>query len=171
MTTAMAIFGIQDHLSWEQECARAVLVFAYGLLLMRLSGKRTFGHWSALDIVVSVIVGSALARAMTGSAPLPGTMAASAVMVALHVGLSHLVARSKAASHWLEGEPVILVDHGKINQHARQTHMVSASDLDEALHHHGVDGEAALANVKLVRLEPSGHISVVKHDPCKPNCS
>jgi hypothetical protein len=36
-----------------------------------------FGHWSALDIVISTMVGSALARAMTGNAPLIGTMVAA----------------------------------------------------------------------------------------------
>lgn len=41
-----AIFGIKDHLSIIQECARAVLIFAYGLAMLRLSGKRTFSQWS-----------------------------------------------------------------------------------------------------------------------------
>ena len=36
------IFGIKDHLTIAQECARAVLIFAYGLAMLRLSGKRTF---------------------------------------------------------------------------------------------------------------------------------
>src|ERR1700742_895292 len=69
----IAVFGVQNHLSTAQEGARAVLIFSYGLLLLRLSGPRMFGHWSALDIVISIIVGSALARAMTGIAPLLGT--------------------------------------------------------------------------------------------------
>ncbi len=55
-----------------QECARAVLVLAYGLTLVRLSGRGAFGKWSALDIIVSIMVGSTLSRALTGSAPLPG---------------------------------------------------------------------------------------------------
>jgi len=98
-----AIFGVQNDVSTVQECARAVLVFFYGLLLLRLSGRRTFGNFSALDVIVSVIVGSALARAMTGSAPLAGTLAASAVLVALHVLLSKLVARRPRMSHFVEG--------------------------------------------------------------------
>src|SRR3569832_535198 len=86
------VFGIQNHLSTGQEAARAVLIFAYGLALLRLSGPRMFGHWSALDIVISIMVGSALARAMAGSAPLIGTMVAAAVMAFLHVLLAHWVA-------------------------------------------------------------------------------
>jgi uncharacterized membrane protein YcaP (DUF421 family) len=169
MAIFVEIFGSQSRVSFLQECARAVLIFAYGLLLLRLSGRRTFGHWSALDIVVSVIVGSALGRAMTGGAPLPGTMAAAAVIVVLHVALSHLVARSKQVSHLLEGQAVSLVDHGLIDHKARKAHMISENDLNAALRKEGIDGEGSLGNVKAVKLETSGEISVLKHDPCKPD--
>ncbi|HEU0095090.1 MAG TPA: YetF domain-containing protein [Rhizomicrobium sp.] len=163
------IFGAQNHISLPQEAARAVLIFGYGLLLLRLSGRRTFGQWSALDIVISVIVGSALGRAMTGSAPLPGTMAAAAVLVVLHVGLAHLVARSNRMSRWLEGVPVVLIDHGRIDHRTRMAHMISENDLAAALREKGVDGDVTLENVKLVKLETSGEISVIKRDPCKPD--
>jgi uncharacterized membrane protein YcaP (DUF421 family) len=167
----IALFGIQEHLTIAQEAARAVLIFVYGLVLLRLSGPRMFGHWSALDITMTIMVGSALARAMTGGAPLPGTMVAVAVMAALHVGLAHCVARSGALAHLVEGKAVMLVDHGKLDHQARMRNMISASDLREALRQEGIDGEEHLDNVKAMCLEPSGHLSVVKIDPCKPDRS
>jgi uncharacterized membrane protein YcaP (DUF421 family) len=167
----IALFGVQNHLTISQEAARAVLIFGYGLLLLRLSGRRMFGHWSALDIVVSIMIGSALARAMTGGAPLAGTMAAALVLAMLHVGLGHLVARSSRLGHVVEGVSVDLVDHGEIDHKARKRHMVSQSDLREALRQHGIDGEAHVGNAKRVTLEPSGKISVIKIDPAKPDCS
>ncbi|HEY1710675.1 MAG TPA: YetF domain-containing protein [Rhizomicrobium sp.] len=163
------LFGVKDHLSTGQEAARAVLIFGYGLLLLRLSGPRLFGHWSALDIVISIMVGSALARAMTGSAPLVGTMVAAAVMALLHVVLAHGVARNGTLAHIVEGEPVLLVDHGRIDHRARKRSKISDADLREALRQHGIDGEAKVANVKAMTLEPSGQLSVVKVDPCKPD--
>ncbi len=68
---------IECH-SATQECARAVVIFAFGLLLMRFSGRRIFAQWSALDIVVAFTAGSNLSRAITGPVPLFGTMAAMA---------------------------------------------------------------------------------------------
>jgi uncharacterized membrane protein YcaP (DUF421 family) len=165
----VAVFGIQNHINVAQEGARAELIFAYGLLLLRLSGPRMFGHWSALDIVITIMVGSALARAMTGSAPLVGTMVAAAVMAFLHVALAHCVARNRTIAHWIEGEPVTLVDHGRIDQRARKKNMISEADLREALRQEGIDGEAHIENVKTMTLEPSGHLSVVKVNPCKPD--
>lgn len=167
----IAIFGIKDHLTTAQEMARAVLIFTYGLLLLRLSGPRMFGHWSALDIVITIMVGSALARAMTGSAPLAGTMAAAAMMAGLHVALAHGVARHGWMARLFEGGPVNLIDHGRIDHAARRRNMISEADLREALRQEGVDGEAHADNVKSMTLEPSGKLSVVKVDPCKPDRS
>src|ERR1700744_3037805 len=103
----IAVFGVQNHLSTAQEGARAVLIFSYGLLLLRLSGPSMFGHWAGLDIVISIMIGSALARAMTGSAPLVGTMVAAAVMASLHGGLAHCVARNPRLAPNGEGEPAM----------------------------------------------------------------
>jgi uncharacterized membrane protein YcaP (DUF421 family) len=49
--------------------------------------------------------------------------------------------------------------------------MISEADIREALRQHGIDGEAQIANVKVMMLEPSGKLSVVKIDPCKPDIS
>jgi uncharacterized membrane protein YcaP (DUF421 family) len=163
------ILGVQNHLSTAQEGARAALIFAYGLLLLRLCGPRMFGHWSALDIVISIIVGSALARAMTGSAPLVGTMVAAAVTACLHVVLAHAVARNKTLARVFEGEAQTLIDHGRIDHDARKHSKISEADLREALREHGIDGEEKTDNVKRMTLEPSGKLSIVKVDPCKPD--
>lgn len=163
------VFGVQNHLSTAQEAARAFLIFSYGLLLLRLSGPRMFGHWSALDIVISIMIGSALARAMTGSAPLVGTMVAAAIMALLHVSLAHCVARNRRLAHVVEGEPVILIDHGRIDHKTRRRNRISEADLREALREQGIDGEEKASNVKSMTLEPSGKLSVIKVDPCKPD--
>src|ERR1700733_12215474 len=97
----ISVFGVENHLTLWQECARAVLIFVYGLILLRISGRRTFGDWSALDIIISIIIGSALARALTGSAPLPGTLAAAAVLTALHVAVGYAVALSRNLSQMI----------------------------------------------------------------------
>ncbi len=163
------MFGTQNHVSIAQESARAALIFFYTLLMLRLSGRRTFAHWSALDIVVSFIVGSALARAMTGGAPFLGTLAAAAIVVALHVLLAHALARFQPLARLVEGDPVILIEQGLIDTNARQAHMIGLNDLQQALREQGLDGLNGLENVKRVTLEANGKLSVLKHEPCRTN--
>jgi uncharacterized membrane protein YcaP (DUF421 family) len=94
-------------------------------------------------------------------------MVAAAVMALLHVLLAHGVARSQGLAHLVEGEAVTLIDHGRIDHYARKRSRISEADLREALREHGIDGETKADNVKAMRLEPSGKLSVVKVDPCE----
>lgn len=98
-----------------------------------------------------------------------GTMVAAAIMMALHVALAHWVARNTWLAHLFEGAAVILIDHGRIDHEARKRNMISESDLLEALRQQGIDGEVQIGNVKAMTLEPSGKLSVIKIDPCKPD--
>jgi len=158
MTLLTEIFGTKD-LTMAQECARAVLIFAYGLLLVRLAGRRLFGKWSALDIIVSIVIGSNLSRTLTGNAPLLGTLVASTLLIALHWLLGLAAARWSAISHLLEGRSVDLGTGGAVSDEARVRHAVSEADLNQALRSKGLRSPE---ETKLIVLEPSGTINVLK---------
>jgi uncharacterized membrane protein YcaP (DUF421 family) len=159
MTSLDTIFGSAHNINAGQECARAALILIYGLVLVRLTGRRTFGKWSALDIVVSVIAGSNLSRALTGSAPLWGTLAATTALMALHLLLAQAAARSSRLSYWLEGRASILAENGQLSTTELRRHSVSDADLDEALRQNGVTSAQETARIT---LEPSGRITLLK---------
>ena len=159
-----AIFGGLNELTPVQECARAVLIFFYGLMMLRLSGRRTFAQMSAIDLVVSIIVGSSLSRAMTGGVPFWGTLAAVAVLVALHLLLAHAVARHRGLASWVEGDPVILARDGKLLEAARLSCRISIADLEESLREQGLDGLSEIGKTRRLVLEPSGKISMIRAD-------
>jgi len=159
MTTLDAIFGTTGHIEWWQECLRAALVLIYGVFLVRFSGRRIFGKWSALDIIVSVIVGSSLSRALTGSAPLWGTLAAMIVLMALHALFAKAVAYSPALSRLIEGRAVDIARDGKLLDPHRRRHSLSDVDIDEALHRKGLE---TVEQTRQIMLEPSGKLSIFK---------
>jgi uncharacterized membrane protein YcaP (DUF421 family) len=153
------LFGEKNDLSTLQECARAIMVFLYGLALVRIAGRRMFGKWSALDIVVSIIIGSNLSRVITGNAPFVGTLAATTLLVAFHWVLANLCARWPTASRIFEGAPVVLSRDGSITHRDRIRESVSDADLSEALRQSGVERAEEAAKIT---LEPSGKITVLK---------
>lgn len=155
-----AVFGNGPDLDWYQECARAALIFVYGLVLVRIAGRRIFGKWSALDIVVSIIIGSNLSRALTGSAPLWGTLVATTLLVALHWVLARLVVAFPGFSRVVEGRSIELARHGAVKGSAQRRQGISEADLAEALRQSGVED---IADARVVTLEPSGKITVLKH--------
>jgi uncharacterized membrane protein YcaP (DUF421 family) len=156
------IFGNKDQLDVTQECARAALIFFYGLVMLRLSGRRTFASMSALDIIVSIVVGSMLSRTVTGASPFGGTLAAVATIVTLHVIASYAIARSDTLSRLVEGPSIRLATNGIVDDTVRVRHKISRSDMAEALRSHGLDGLSSLSEVRKLELEPSGKISVVR---------
>lgn len=153
------LFGEKNDINALQECARAVFIFLYGLALVRLAGRRMFGKWAALDIVVSIVIGSNLSRIITGNAPFVGTLAATTLLVGLHWVLAHLSARLPVASRLFEGEAVILAEAGSVRHDARVGQSVSAADLSEALRQSGIERPD---EADRVTLEPSGRITVLK---------
>src|SRR5205809_4990432 len=116
MDLLLALFGTENHVSTGQICARAAVFFVYGLLMLRLSGRRTFAEWSALDVIIIVVAGSAMGRAMMGSGSLPGALAAVALLVLLHRALSWGVAKFPVLAAWVEGEPVMVARDGILDE-------------------------------------------------------
>ena len=153
MALRTPIFGPKNDLIAWQGCARAVLIFAYGLALVRLSGRRAFGKWSALDIVVSIMVGSNLSRTLTG------TLLATTVVMALHRILARLTAYWPVLSRVFEGRAVALASDGRLDSRTRHRHAVSQADLEEARHSASV---ARVEDTRRVMLEPSGKVIVLK---------
>jgi uncharacterized membrane protein YcaP (DUF421 family) len=153
------IFGTTNDVNAAQETARAVVVFVYGLLLVRVVGRRAFSKWSAVNIVVSVIVGSNLSRTLTGGAPLGGTLLATSVLMAIHFVLARSSSRSERVSRWVEGRALPLTREGRLQCDTLHQHNVSDADLAEALHTAGLD---SLDDARALILEPSGKISVLK---------
>jgi uncharacterized membrane protein YcaP (DUF421 family) len=156
------LLGGMKDLTAGQECARAVVIFFYGLVMLRLSGRRTFAQLSAVDLILSIIVGSNLSRAMTGGVPFWGTLASVAVLVALHLILAYAVAKSPAFATWIEGDAVLLAKDGAMREAARLRCKISLADIEESLREHGLDGLGELSRTRKLMLEPSGKISIIK---------
>ncbi|HTT84874.1 MAG TPA: YetF domain-containing protein [Rhizomicrobium sp.] len=159
MNVLSEIFGLQNHLSAVQECARALLIFGVALLLVRATGRRTFARWSSLDTIVAVVAGSTFSRALTGSAPLWGTMAAMFVLFAAHWLLGRIVAKNAWFATVLEGVPVMLGEAGQIDEATRLRLSVSQTDLLEALHRKGLEDATG---ARLIVVEPNGTINVIR---------
>jgi uncharacterized membrane protein YcaP (DUF421 family) len=159
MDLLTSIFGEKGNVTVAQECARAVLILIYGLAILRVAGRRIFGKWSALDIIVSIIVGSNLSRALTGNAPLLGTIAATTVLIGLHWLLARLAAHYPALSRLVEGRSIELGRGGEIDVPKTSRYAATEADLNEALRQAGIEEVGRTAKIT---LEPSGKISVLK---------
>ncbi len=141
-----------------QLCARAVILFVFGVACIRIAGRRTFSQITPLDIVVAFIVGSNISRAMTGKAPFFGGLAATLVVVVLHRLLAMATLHWSPLTRLLKSAPAILVRDGVADEAALRRHAISQADLAEGLRMEQVE---RLEEVRLATLEAGGKISVV----------
>lgn len=61
------IIGAENDIKWWQMAIRAFIVFLVAIVLIRIGNKRIFGKYSSFDIVLGIILGSILSRAITGN--------------------------------------------------------------------------------------------------------
>ena len=148
-----------NAITWWQMCIRAVIIFAYGILLVRFAGKRTFGKYSAFDIVLAIIIGSNLSRTLTASAPFVQTLAATTVLALLHFFLGRLAIRWRWLGRIVKGSPRQIIRDGKLDETAMRKGELSHGDLVEALRLHGCE---EIEGIKAAWLERNGGISVIK---------
>lgn len=145
---------------WWQMCIRSVLIFAWALLLIRLAGKRVFGKNTSFDIVLGVILGSILSRALTGNARFMPTVAASAVIVLLHLLLARLSLRSRFVGHAIKGRETQLVQDGSILWANMRKVNITPHDLQAALR--ASAGTDNLCQIRQAFLERNGEISFIR---------
>jgi uncharacterized membrane protein YcaP (DUF421 family) len=138
---------------------RATVIFVVGLAFVRLAGKRVFGRWAALDIIVSVVIGSNLSRAITGNAPIVPVLCATAAILFLHGVLAHIAVWLPRFGEWLKGAPEPLIHDGEIDQVAMRRNAIGNGDLAQALR---LAGRLDAGGVQAAFLERDGHISVIR---------
>jgi uncharacterized membrane protein YcaP (DUF421 family) len=159
--TFRQLIGPDEGADTFQLCVRAVLLFAFGVLCIRIAGRRTFAQYSPLDIIVALIVGSSISRVMTGKAAFFPALSATLVLVVIH----RLVAMSTLHWGWLswlvKAGPIRIVENGRVDKKAMRRANLSEEDLHEAIRLEQVDDPA---DVKLATAEGGGKVSVVRKD-------
>lgn len=148
-----------DPIAWWQMSARAVIIFAWAVALYRFMPRRAFGSNAALDIVVVVIMGSALSRALSGSAPILPTIAATSALALLYALFNWLAMRFDPVSRLLKGRRIRLIRDGEIDDHALREAQLGRGDLMENLRASGVED---VAQVEDAFLERNGKVTVIK---------
>ena len=148
-----------DPILWWQMAIRAVIIFFWAALLYRLLPRRAFGSNAAVDIVLVVIVGSALSRAMTGTAPLLPVIGATALLAVLYTLLMMTASRMNGIGRVLKGRSIQLVRDGVIDWHAMRHVQMGERDLRESLRLHGID---EIGDVAAAYLERNGEMSIIR---------
>jgi len=153
--------GAQE-LTPGQMALRAVLTFAVTLVIVRLGDKRLLGKGTAFDLVVSIMIGSVMSRAITNSSPVLATWVAGAVLIGMHWLLALMAFHLGSFGSLIKGHPVLLMEDGRLLRDEARKSAVTRNDIEQAMR---AAGEAPdLASVQCAYLERDGTISVIRRN-------
>ncbi|MEY2440915.1 MAG: hypothetical protein QOJ46_341 [bacterium] len=141
---------------------RAILVFGLLLIVTRAVGRRELSSMEPFDLILLVVLGDLIQQGVTQSDySLTGTLIVVAVIAVMTVLTSYVSFKVPRLRSVLEGEPVVLVEHGRVidrNLHReRMTH-------DELAALARLQQIADLERVRLAVLETSGSVSFILED-------
>ena len=160
---ALGIGLTGGELSAAQMGLRAAVVYLLWLAAVRFADNRLLGRYSPFDVVLAVILGAVLGRAINGSTPFFETLIAGAVLVGMHWILTILSAHSHAFGKLVKGRERLLVRNGEVQQMEMRKNHLSDRDLLEMIRLKG--NVADPRSVAEAYLERNGEISVIPHRP------
>ncbi len=139
---------------------RSTVIYFVALMMVRIGEARLLGRNMVFDIVIGIILGSVLSRAINGSASLVPTIVACIVLVGMRYVISVLSFRSDLVSLIAKGMSSTLIRNGKIDWDMMRKNRMWERDLKSAmrLYAHLSD----LEDVKEACLEREGRISIIK---------
>lgn len=138
---------------------RALIVFIAAITMIRIGDKRFMGRNTALDVMLGIVFGSVVSRAITGNAPFFPTLAASLVLVLLHWFMSFIAFRSDKFGDVVKGNERLLVRDGEIQWENMKKSHITENDLHEALRNNGHPPDVSRA--QSAHLERNGDISII----------
>jgi uncharacterized membrane protein YcaP (DUF421 family) len=139
---------------------RAAALYFFIVLLMRVIGRRELSSMTPFDLVLLVILGDAIQQGLTqDDYSVTGAILAVATMATLQVFTSYLSFRSARARKVLEGEPIVLVDHGEIVQKNLRRERMTEDEVAEEMRQQQI---ASLDKVDWAILESNGSISFIE---------
>lgn len=139
---------------------RALAVYAFLWVLLRIGGKRTLAEITVFDFVLLLIVGESTQQALIGDDySVSAGFLVIATLMATDVGLSLLKERFPRLERALDGAPMVLVDRGKPLRDRMRMERVDEEDILEAARK--LQGLERMEQVKYAILERNGGISII----------
>jgi uncharacterized membrane protein YcaP (DUF421 family) len=145
-------------LPWWEFIARAVVVYIFLLVILRVTGKRQVGQLAPFDLVLLLVLSNALQNSMNGGDnTVTGGVISAVTLVSLNWLLGYATYRSKKVGRFVEGRPQVVVHNGHVYRDVMADERLTQDELDAAIR---LAGCASIHDVHFAILENNGQISV-----------
>jgi uncharacterized membrane protein YcaP (DUF421 family) len=146
------------HESFLALIVRSLVVYAFLLVALRISGRRELGQMTSFDLVLLLVISNAVQNAINaGDNSLVGGIVSAVTLLLLNWAMGWASYRWHWAERIIQGRPMSIVSDGKVHLGAMRRELITLSELRSALRKQGV---ARITDCDAVILEPDGTLSV-----------
>jgi uncharacterized membrane protein YcaP (DUF421 family) len=139
---------------------RTVAAFVFLLVLMRVIGRRELSTLQPFDLILLIVLGDAVQQGLTqDDYSVTGAFLVIGTFAVLQVLVSWIGFRFPGARPILEGEPLVVVQDGKVIERNLKRERLTVAELAEAAR---IKEIASLDEIRWAVLETSGEISFIK---------
>jgi uncharacterized membrane protein YcaP (DUF421 family) len=139
---------------------RATAIYLCLLVLFRIAGKRTLSNVTTFDFVLLLIISESTQQALLGEDfSITNAFLVIITLIGIDIALSLWVQRWSWLSKWLEGMPLVIVEHGQPLRDRMQRSRVSEDEILTAARER--QGLARMDQIQYAVLERSGGISII----------
>lgn len=140
---------------------RTVIIYIVIVAALRLAGKRQLGEMQPGELVVTLLIADLASVPMQDTGiPLLNGLVPITVLVALELILSALMLKWRWLSRLVSGNPVVIVNNGKLDQKALKHLRLTVEDLMETMRQQNVFD---IREVQYAIVETNGKISLFLH--------
>jgi uncharacterized membrane protein YcaP (DUF421 family) len=139
---------------------RGLVLYAFLIFLMRITGRRELSSLSAVDLVLLIVLGDAIQQGLTqDDYSVTGAIIAISTIAAAQVVASFLSYRFRPIRRVLEGEPIVIVQDGKLIERNLKRERMTPDEVAGEMRMHQI---GSLEEVDWAILESNGEISFIK---------
>lgn len=160
MELFIQIFGEGKDLNALQMSSRGIVVFFIALVLIRISGRRSFGVRTPVDNIITISLGSVLSRAIVGASPFVPVIVCCFAIVALHRLFGYIIVHNRNFGKWVEGDRILLFENGKLIKPNLDRVQVCEDDIMQGVRKSALTED--LGKIEKIYIERNGEISAVK---------
>src|SRR5947209_16239621 len=138
---------------------RATAVFGFIFLITRIAGRRELSSLEPFDVILLVVLGDLVQQGITQSdESVTGTLIVISTITLLSVAVSWVSFRSGRVRVVTEGEPIVLVQDGRVIERNLRRERLTRGDLEQEARRQQI---GSLSEIRWAILEPEGSISVI----------
>ncbi|HEX3023620.1 MAG TPA: YetF domain-containing protein [Chitinophagaceae bacterium] len=141
---------------------KSVTIYVFIIAAIRIFGKKELTQLSVIDLVFILLISNSVQNAMVGNdTTVQGGMAAALGLFITNYIFKIFLRKSDKFSKIVQGEKIVIVVGGKIQQYGLKKSMMSVEEVEMAVREHGVKD---ITEADLVVLEVDGNVTVLSHD-------